>query len=63
MVKRMAQIGLLALFLVGCGGPDLCACEEEAKKDDPDVEMMQECEKLYEGKDFEEIEAELRDCA
>lgn len=50
------------LLLGGCGGRDICDCEAEARVANPRLEVMQECAKLYEGKDYEQIESELEDC-
>jgi|GEM_PF-5637513 len=52
----------MALCLWSCSGPNVCDCEAEAKLENPDREVMGQCEKLYAGKAYEEIEAELKKC-
>ncbi len=53
-------IGMICL--TGCSGPNVCDCQTEAAKVNPDREYMADCEALYKGKSFEEIEAELAKC-
>lgn len=48
--------------MTGCGGPNVCDCKTEAAKENPDPEFMADCEELYKGKAYEEIEAELEKC-
>ena len=68
MVKQTAYrpwkilAGLLLLCLTACGGNTLCDCEAEAAKENPDREFMSECEQLYKGMTFEEMEEELKKC-
>lgn len=64
-IYRSTFAGLMAgmvLCLWSCNGPDVCECEAEAKLENPDREVMAQCEKLYAGKAYEEIEAELKKC-
>lgn len=53
---------LMGFILSACSGPDICDCEQEANQINPDRELMQSCERIYQGKDFEAIEAELAKC-
>ncbi len=46
----------------GCDSTNVCDCETEAAKENPDGEFMAKCEDLYKGKTYEEIEAELNKC-
>ena len=58
---RKAFAGLLLLALTACGGNTLCDCQTEAGKENPDREFMGECEQLYKGMTYEEMEEELKE--
>ena len=62
MARKWLACTALAFLLSGCGGVSLCDCEAEAKKENPAVELMEECAALYEGKTYEEIEVALEEC-
>lgn len=64
ILKKANLIGALLLLglLSSCGGPDICECQAEAGRENPDKEFMAKCEKMYEGKSFEEMEEELKAC-
>lgn len=53
---------VLAIGLCACGGPDLCECQQEAEKDNPDLELLADCTEEMAGLSFEEMEAELARC-
>ena len=57
-----ALAGFLLLLLTACGGNSLCECQTEAAKENPDREFMSECEQLYKGMTYEEMEEELKEC-
>ena len=61
MGRHWWRLGLLG-GIWGCGGPTLCECKAEAQKADPDHAVMADCEELYAGKSYEEIEAALAGC-
>lgn len=54
---------LLTVLVAGCSSVDFCGCDREARKENPDRETMAECETLYQGLTYEEVEAELEKCA
>ena len=61
MAKKLLWI-LLATGLFACGGPDLCECQKEAEKDNPDLELLADCAEEMADCSFEEMEAELAKC-
>jgi len=62
MARRWRFLAFGVLLWAGCGGPSVCDCEQESQKADPDVELLEECAELMEGKSFEEAEKELAEC-
>ena len=69
MSKKNRWSGILgyavfALFLTGCGGgPDVCSCNEEALKENPDKALIEECRKMLSKMETRDIIKAVDECA
>lgn len=57
----LAMLSLACIAFSGCG-PDICACLQEADKENPDQEIMEKCRSVFAEMDMEEVEAEVKKC-
>ncbi|MBK9452049.1 MAG: hypothetical protein IPN95_22045 [Bacteroidetes bacterium] len=56
-------LGLAFLLLSsGCGGPDTCKCLEEADKENPNQEFMEQCRVAFSEMEMAEVEAAVKKC-
>ncbi|MEY3441839.1 MAG: hypothetical protein RLZZ519_120 [Bacteroidota bacterium] len=60
----IAGIGMLiaSLTWTGCGGPDTCKCLEEADKQNPNQEFMEQCRVAFSEMEMAEVEAAVKKC-
>ncbi|MEM0997280.1 MAG: hypothetical protein AAGN35_09385 [Bacteroidota bacterium] len=52
----------LSLGLSACGGPSICDCDQEAAKDNPDAELLEECRSILGSMEMEEVLEALKKC-
>ena len=62
MAKKWWATLLLFGALASCGGPSVCECQAESQKENPDLELMEDCANMMEERSFEDTEAELARC-
>lgn len=62
-LKSFSLLALLVLACTGCGGGlDVCTCDKESQKDNPDKEMMEKCRDLFSKMEFDEVMEALKAC-
>ena len=52
----------LLLLLGSCGEPNYCACLDEAKKEIPNQEVMQQCRDQFADMDEAKVKAAVENC-
>ena len=60
-IKTGFFIFSLAFFLSSCG-MDICECESESQKENPDEEVMEACRKKFAEMSMEEISRAVAEC-
>lgn len=60
---RLSLAGLaLALTIAGCGGTDICACLEEADKENPNQATMDKCREAFSNMEMNEVQEAVEEC-
>lgn len=62
IAATVSGLMLSTLLLAGCGGPDTCKCLEEADKQNPNQEFMEECRVAFSEMEMAEVEAAVKKC-
>ena len=56
-------MGFAALLLLsGCGGLNICDCEKESGKENPDAELMEKCRKMFAEMEMDEVMKAIEEC-
>jgi hypothetical protein len=61
-IRRWLALGA-CLALASCGGPNYCACLDEAKKEIPAPKVMQQCREQFASMDEAAIKTAVDKCA
>ena len=60
---RLFLAGLVVvLTFAGCGGTDICACLEEADKENPNQEKMDKCREAFSKMEMNEVQEAVEEC-
>lgn len=58
-----AVVALFSMVLtLGCGGPDMCKCLEEADKENPNPSIMEKCRDAFSKMEMDQVQEAVKKC-